>query len=86
MKQVQKTESIKTTLTSWPTDDFLFNSTLSGCENVCKKTVTTPEKYELTKIQLDIQEDIYTNKKNHTFIALVHQFIYSIHTHLLTEK
>lgn len=46
-----------------PTDDYLFNSTLSGCENVCKKTVTAPEKYELTEIQHDIQEDIYTQTK-----------------------
>lgn len=28
----------KTTLTSWPTDNYLFNSTLSGCENGGKIT------------------------------------------------
>lgn len=52
----------KTTLTSWPTDGYLFNSTLSGCENGGKITYNDEKNKVILKGNISDKCYVYFDK------------------------
>ncbi len=52
----------KTTLTSWPTDGYLFNSTLSGCENGGKITYDDEKSKVILKGNISDKCYVYFDK------------------------